>query len=134
MKKLLAPVCLMVCLALPAMAANVTFIWDLSADDALLGADGGYRLYQSTSAGGPYGTSPVASTAAGVTTVTIPAPTGIGQYFYVLRAFKAALESDPSNEVSIIQKPRPPVLKSATQVASNPAVKPDTQMALRIEP
>jgi hypothetical protein len=50
MKQLLAVAFLVLC-AVPLMAQDIDFAWDLSPDDALLGASGGYRLYSSNQNG-----------------------------------------------------------------------------------
>jgi hypothetical protein len=114
MKPLLA-LCLLL-LAAPAMAQQqITFAWDLSPDDSLLGA-GGYRLYQSKTSG-VYSAPPVATVAPGVSAVTIPA-TALGRYYWVVTAFaEDTTESDYSNEVTTVIKPRPPKLNTVQQVA-----------------
>lgn len=122
--------CFMLLLSVTAMAQSVTFEWDLSLDDGILGASGGYRLYQGT-VPGIHGTIPVATVAAGVSTATIPRP-GLGVYYYVVTAFSSNAESDKSNEVSIAIRPRAPHLKSAVQVAIGPIKAPDNEMALRV--
>lgn len=104
-------------LAAPAMAQQqLTFAWDLSPDDSLLGA-GGYRLYQSKTRG-VYSAPPVATVAAGVSTVTITA-TALGRHYWVATSFaEDGTESAYSNEVSTVIKPKPPKLNTVQQVAS----------------
>ena len=98
------------------MAQQITFVWDLSPDDSLLGA-GGYRLYQSKTSG-VYSAPPVATVAAGVSTVSITV-SALGRHFWVATAFaEDGTESDYSNEVSTVIKPKPPKLNTAQQVAS----------------
>jgi hypothetical protein len=115
MKPLIA-LCLFL-LAAPAMAQQLTFAWDLSPDDSLLGAAGGYRLYQSKTRG-VYSTSPVATVAPGVSTISITV-SALGRHYWVATAFSEdGTESDYSNEVSTVIKPKPPKLNTVQQVAS----------------
>ena len=115
MKPLLA-LCLFL-LAAPAMAQQITFAWDLSPDDSLLGAGGGYRLYQSKTSGA-YSAPPVATVLPGISTVSI-AVNALGRHYWVATAFaEDGTESDYSNEVSTVIKPKPPKLNTVQQVAS----------------
>lgn len=103
--------CLAVCLALlavPAVAQNVNFAWDAHPEAAQLT---GFKLYQAKTAGGPY-TSSATFTGGAAVTGSIAKP-GLGRYYFVLTAFNAEVESDYSNEVSLVVKPQKPNLKSA---------------------
>lgn len=125
-----APVTLFLILlfVLPVTAqTTITFAWDLSVDDSLLGEGGGYRLYASKQSG-IYST-PSGSVAPGVSTITISAP-GLGRYYFVARAFTSdGMESDNSNEVSQVIKPKPPTIKSATVAVLTAPVKAATKLA-----
>ena len=106
----------LILLAAPAMAQQITFAWDLSPDDSMLGATGGYRLYQSKTRG-VYSAPPVATVAAGVSTVSITV-NALGRHYWVATAFaEDGTESDYSNEVSTVIKPKPPKLNTVQQVA-----------------
>jgi hypothetical protein len=114
MKPLLV-LCLLL-IAIPAMAQRqLTFAWDLSPDDSLLGA-GGYRLYQSKTSG-VYSAYPVATVAPGISTVTLTV-NAFGRHYWVATAFtEDGAESDYSNEVSTVIKPKPPKLNTVQQIA-----------------
>ncbi len=108
---------LLMLLAIPCMAqSNLTFQWDLSTDDALLGAGGGYHLYASKNSG-QYTSTAYATVAPGINTVTVVAP-GLGRWYFVATAFIAdGSESANSNEVVSTIKPKPPKLNTVQQVA-----------------
>jgi hypothetical protein len=118
MKPLLV-LCLLL-IAIPAMAQQqLTFAWDLSPDDSLLGA-GGYHLYQSKTSG-TYAGAPVATAMPGISTVTITA-TALGRHYWVATAFfEDGTESDYSNEVTAVIKPKPPKLNAVQQIAHSMA-------------
>jgi hypothetical protein len=98
----------------PAMAQDLEFAWDLSPDDALLGASGGYHLYSSKQSGSYMG-APVLTVPPGTTTGSIPRP-GLGRYHFVATAFDSeGNESAYSNEVTTVIKPKPPTLITVTQ-------------------
>lgn len=104
--------------AIPAYAQQtVTFAWDPHEEAAQIT---GFKLYQTKQAG-VYTQPAIATfTDGSVTTGTIPQPL-LGRYYYVLTAFKDdsgyILESDHSNEVSLVLKPKPPKFISAIQTA-----------------
>lgn len=118
--KTLPTLCLLL-FAFPCLAMaqkQITFAWDLSPDDSLLGPTGGYRLYQSKTSGAYTGV-PVASVVPGVSTVTITA-TAMGRHYWVATAFaEDGTESDYSNEVTMVIKPRPPKLNTVQQIADS---------------
>jgi len=116
MKHLVVLCTLLMLLAIPVCAQNITLAWDLSTDDALLGAGGGYKIYQSKQAGA-YGTTPIATTAPGINTVTFS--TGVlGKLYWVATAFMAdGTESVYSNEINSTIKPKPPKLNTVQRVA-----------------
>lgn len=84
-----------------AQAATIKFTWDASAPEQNV-TD--YRLWRSTSKGGPYtvvGTTPIV----GISDV---APNGF-EYYYVATARNAIMESGFSNEVFVdLLAPKPP--------------------------
>jgi hypothetical protein len=91
---------LIFCASAMAQVQTVTFAWDLSESDSILGEGGGYKLYQSETSG-EYGETAIASVEPGVSTLTIAVP-GLGVYYYVARAFSIdpyARESGNSNEL-----------------------------------
>ncbi len=69
----------------PAVAQDIEFAWDLSSDDALLGAKGGYCLYSSKQSG-VYTDSPVLTVPPGTSIGSIPRP-ALGRYYFVATAF-----------------------------------------------
>jgi hypothetical protein len=95
MKKLFFLAVLM--LAFPACinAGPVTFLWDVSIDDAYLGT-GGYRLYVGQTSGN---LAPAVTVSAGVTTLTHSLPPG--NYIAAMTAFDInGLESVKTEELS----------------------------------
>ncbi len=117
-------VCLLltlVCLATPALAqAAINFAWDPHPEATNLT---GFKLYQTTISGN-YSQPAVATfTGGALTTGSIPNPTRFGRYYFILRAFfndttttpVTVIESDNSNEVSSVLKPKPPRLASVVQ-------------------
>jgi hypothetical protein len=111
MRKLILPIILLLLFTLSCEAGQVTFQWDLSASEPL-GTSGGYRLYQSK-VSQTYSTTPVATVAAGITTVTINPSSGT--YFWVVTAFDGeGNESGYSNEVTAKVKPGVPALLRIT--------------------
>lgn len=113
MKRLLIIIGIGLLLALPAVSQDLTAKWDLSTEDAQLGLDGGYRLYQSRQSG-VYG-APVATTGPGVSSVTFPRP-GVGRYYFVVTVFSGPLESEWSNEVQYDIRPLPTKLNKIEQI------------------
>jgi hypothetical protein len=108
-------VCLLFAVAIPAAAQTVNFAWDPHDQASQIA---GFRLYMTKASGGYTGT-PVATFTPGTATAgSIPQP-ALGRYFFVLRAFiddpAGAVESDNSNEVTLVLKPKPPRLLSAIQ-------------------
>jgi hypothetical protein len=105
----------------PVVAQDINFAWDLSPDDTLPGANGGYRLYSSKQSGS-YAGAPVLAVRPGTTSGSIARP-GLGRYYFVATAFDGeGNESGYSNEVTTVIKPKPPMLKSAAQtVLASPA-------------
>jgi hypothetical protein len=105
-------------LAIPCMAqTQLTFAWDLSTDDSLLGAGGGYTIYYGKVSGTYLGT--VGKVAPGVNTMTVTRP-GLGKYYFVATSVTAdGTESGYSNEVSTVIKPAAPKLNTVQQVAAN---------------
>ena len=100
----------------PVMAQDINFAWDLSPDDTLLGANGGYRLYSSKQSGS-YAGAPVLTVPQGTTTGSIGRP-GLGRFYFVATAFDSeGNESAYSNEVTSVIKPKPPMMKSVVQTA-----------------
>jgi len=76
-------------------AGPVTAEWDLSIDDAYLGATGGYRLYVGVTSGVYPSTF---DAKAGVTSMTITLPPG--QYYGAMSAFDSrGLDSGKTDEV-----------------------------------
>ena len=115
MKQILILASLLV-FTVPVLAQDINFAWDLSPDDTLLGANGGYRLYSSKQSGS-YSGAPALIVRPGTTTGSIARP-GLGRYYFVATAFDSeGNESDYSNEVTTIIKPKPPTLISVVQIA-----------------
>ena len=106
MKRVLA-VCAVLAVALltsACFAASVTLSWDLSLDDSLLGATGGYKVFQATSSGAYSTSAPIATVAPGVNTVTFN-PGKLGVLYWVVQAYDSqGNTSEFSNEVSAIIK------------------------------
>lgn len=88
-----------------AFAQTLQFQWDAHPTPTQID---GFKLYQATIAGQP-GTLVATFTGGALVTGTIPRPP-VGQWFYTLTAYKAAIESDRSNEVSYVVKPATPNL------------------------
>lgn len=108
MKQLLTLALLLLCAA-PMIAQDIDFARDLFPDDALLGANGGYRLYSSKQSGS-YSEPPVLTVPPGTTAGSIARPR-LGRYYFVATAFDSEEnESAYSNEVTTVIKPRPPRL------------------------
>lgn len=133
-KFLLFSIMLLVALPLMAQTGTVTFAWDSHPESAAID---GFKLYQ-TKQSMNYTTTPVATyTPGALTTGTIPKPTSFGRYYFVLTAFKTdtsvspsvLIESDYSNEVSLVVKPKAPVLKTAILTALMAPVKCIEKMA-----
>lgn len=96
-----------------AQAPSVTLAWDLSTSEPL-GTGGGYKCYTSKNSM-VYGSTPSGSVLPGINTVTLT-PLPYGRNYFVCTAFVAdGTESDYSNEVSTVIKPKPPTIKSAIQ-------------------
>jgi hypothetical protein len=115
MKQILILVSLLLFTA-PVLAQDINFAWDLSPDDSLLGANGGYRLYLSKQSGS-YTGAPVLTVRPGTTSGSIARP-GLGRYYFVATAFDSeGNESAYSNEVTTAIKPKPPMMKSIVQTA-----------------
>jgi hypothetical protein len=79
-----------------AMAENVTLAWDYT-DDALLAPDGGFKLYQKKLVDSAYSSTPASTVVSGIHTITLNV--SVGKWCWVVKAYKADLESLPSNEV-----------------------------------
>lgn len=110
-----------------AMAQSITFAWDLSVDDAKLGTGGGYRVYVGKQSRTYTGI--ICSAAPGVNTCTGTAPQ-LGNLYFGATAFTTDnVESDYSNEVNTVIKPKPPTLKSAIQTALMAPIKAITKLA-----
>lgn len=118
--RILIALSLLLLIPLSVSAQNVTFEWDPHPEGTYLA---GYKLYQSKTSG-MYLATVVATFQGGtLTTGSIPKP-GLGKYYWVLTAYMAdGSESDFSNEVSLVLKPKPPVLKSVVQTALMAPVK-----------
>jgi len=102
---------LMFLFSVPAYSQAINFVWDLHPEAAQLS---GFNLYQSKAVGGPY-TSAAMFTPGTATAGSIPKP-GLGRYCFVLTATTPdAIESDYSNEVCTVLKPKAPVLRSVMQ-------------------
>lgn len=108
MKHILLVLFIVVIVSIPAVAQNVTFAWEPHSEAAQLT---GFHLYQSKTAGGPY--TAAATFAGGATVTGSIAKPGLGRYYFVLTAYTPEVESDYSNEVSLVVKPKKPSLKSA---------------------
>jgi hypothetical protein len=80
MKRILILVSLLLFTAL-VVAQDINFVWDLSPDDSLLGANGGYRLYLSKQSGS-YAGAPVLTVRPGTTSGSIVRP-GLGRFYFV---------------------------------------------------
>jgi hypothetical protein len=87
-------------------SATVTFQWDLSPDDATLGATGGYCLLQSKTSQS-YGTACAASVLRGVNTVTITVPNST-YYWVIIAKDDQGNSSGWSNEVTAKVNPGKP--------------------------
>jgi hypothetical protein len=77
----------------------------------------GFRIYQSTAAGGA-GTLLATVTPGTTLTYVVPRPSSYGAYYWTVAAFKGASESARSNEVSRIFVPPAPTLRITSQSAS----------------
>jgi hypothetical protein len=108
---------------------NLTFAWEQAAADTSNPGFGGWKLYRSATAGGPYAlveTIPFSSPGATYTaTRPISSPDGTtSTWFFVLTAFDSAgNESGRSNEVSAVidfEAPGMPVNLRVTVVPGNP--------------
>jgi len=101
-------------LSVPCMAQTINFAWDPHTQAADLA---GFKLYQGKTAG-TYDQGLVATfTGGSLTTGSIPVPKP-GRYYWVLTAFTPdSIESDFSNEVTMVVKPKPPKINSVTQIA-----------------
>ena len=87
------------------IAGPVTAEWDLSIDDAYLGATGGYRLYTGKVSGAL--TAATITAKAGEKALTIVLPPG--RYFGAMTAFTSdGLESGKTAEVSFVVLPGKP--------------------------
>ena len=111
--KTLIPIILFLALTGSATAQTVSFAWDPHPEAAALA---GFKLYQSKTSMS-YGATPVATFIGGTLATGTIAKPGLGKYFYVLTAYTVDVESDFSNEVSLVVKPKAPKLNSAQQVA-----------------
>jgi hypothetical protein len=97
-------------MATPALAAEATFSWDYNAADQA--GITGFRLYQGDTAAGAQ--TPIAEVSADKRSITVPVP--YGRAWYVIRAYNAQYESDPSNQVAVDVTP-PTVTPPAIPVA-----------------
>ena len=99
MKTICLMIAILILFSCSCVAGQVTLAWDLSPDDSSLGSAGGYRIYQST-VSGQYGTIPIATVKAGVSTVTFNTGS-TGTFFWVATAIDSTgAESVNSNEVT----------------------------------
>jgi hypothetical protein len=118
MKRIILALFAVITLVAVSNAQTVTFAWDAHEQAAELT---GFKLYQAKSAGGPY-TNVGTFTPGALMTGTITRP-GLGRYYYVLTAFTPEVESDNSNEVTLVVKPKAPRLINAIQTALTAPVK-----------
>ena len=109
-------VLLFMLIVVPCMAqSQVNFAWDPHSQAADIT---GFKLYLSKQSG-VYPINPAATFVGGtLTTGSIPAPASPGKYFFTLTAYMPEAESDRSNEIFLVIKPKPPKLNTAQQVAS----------------
>jgi len=104
----------------PAMA-QVNLAWDPYSDAAAIT---GFKAYMSKTSM-VYSPTPVATFIGGALVAgSVPKPTSFGRYYFVLIAYytdpavpSVTYESDYSNEVSTVIKPKAPKLNTAQQVA-----------------
>jgi len=109
------------------------FAWDVYEEASSIT---GFYLYQSKQSGN-YTEAPVGNFSNTVTTGSIPKPSSYGRYYWVLTAYyidtsvtpNLTTESDYSNEVSTVVKPKPPKLLSVIQTAWNVIKAPVTYIA-----
>jgi hypothetical protein len=120
-------------LSTAAYAETVTFAWDAYSESASIT---GFHLFQSKQSG-IYGATQVATFSPTATTGSIAKPTQYGRFYWVLTAFyldasvtpNLTTESDYSNEVNMVIKPKAPTLKSVTLTALGYIAKPATYLA-----
>jgi hypothetical protein len=105
MRKVLL-VCAVLLCSVACSAATVTFMWDLSPDDATLGVTGNYCLLQSKTSL-TYGTVCAAQVPRGVNTVTVTVPNGT-YYWVVIAVDDQQNKSGYSNEVTAKVSPGKP--------------------------
>lgn len=118
-------------------AQTVNFAWDPINDAGVTG----FKLYQSKQSG-VYTSIAATFTPGTATTGSIPKPTTYGRYYFAMTAFavdttvtpNVTVESAFSNEVSLVLKPNPPHLVSATLVAVIKAPVKAIKWALGIRP
>jgi hypothetical protein len=94
---------------------NVKFQWDPYTADPIVG----FKLYMASAPGVAIVPANLVATIPGQAVVTytqVNAPVGI--HYWVLTAYTASLESDPSNEVSYVVKLKPPSGLGSTVVLS----------------
>jgi len=91
---------LLIALALPAYAAtsDVSLAWDASEDEALLGTNGGYKVYWGTVSGTPTGNASVGL----AKEYTITGLADGTWYFWATASNSAEIEPEKSNIVSAV--------------------------------
>lgn len=117
MRKILSILFLVGLLSAPVFCQqSIAFAWDPHEESSTIT---GFHLWQSKTPGGPY--EQVGTFIPGtLTSGEIPKP-GLGRYCWVLTAYVPDAESDNSNEVCTVLKPKPPKLISVIQrIASIP--------------
>jgi hypothetical protein len=103
---LIAVVFLLLLSTMACFSATVNFAWDVSSDDATLGATGGYCLLQSKTSQS-YGAVCAATVPPGVHAATVTVPNGT--YYWVVYAFDSdGNKSGYSNEVTAKVNPGKP--------------------------
>lgn len=113
-------------MATSAFAQSITFQWDPHPQASEIQ---GFKLYASKQSGSY--TTPIATFQGGtLTTGTIPSGIlGLGKQYFVLTAFVNDIESDRSNEVNTVIKPKAPNVTGVLMVAESPQL----QTGLRIK-
>lgn len=117
MRKLLLVLMMLLVPTLAGAATTVNLAWDANTEADL----SGYRLYQSTAAGGPY---TMVQTLGKVTTTSV---TGLpdGRFYWVLTAFDTVgNESGYSNEVTFSADSTAPAAPRALRVTSTVVTSP----------
>jgi len=104
----------------PALAQDtVSLAWDLIPNEEKLGADGGYKIYQSKQSG--VYSAPAATVPPGTNNVTLT-DLPYGRLYWAVTAFAIDAESEYSNEVNKVI--RPPAPRNLRETVLAAAVKP----------